>query len=286
MPESLRWLIANGRTPVATKILSRYDSGTEQPTELVQIQVAEITDAIDYERSLESASYLHFGFIVQWCGNQLIALVLTDIGITDPETQNLINGGLQIFNWVVAVGSALFVDRLGRRFLLLTSTIGMLIAFSIWTILAARNQQSVDGSKGLGIGVVVMVFVFYAFYNLAMMPLPIAYVLEVLPYTLRAKGLTVFNLAQFCSGIFNDFVNPVALEKLRWKYYIVFICALLLWLCVIYLTYPETRGMTLEEVSQVFDDREALDKSCKIKDMKLAEPTIRKRLPRDDTRSE
>ncbi|GKT83982.1 hexose transporter protein [Colletotrichum tofieldiae] len=291
VPESPRWLIANGRTPEATRILSKYHSGTEQPTELVQLQVAEITGAIEFERSLESASYLQFirtkgnrhrlfvvfsfGFIIQWCGNQLIssyiALVLTDIGITDPETQNLINGGLQIFNWVVAVGSGLLVDRLGRRFLLLTSLIGMLIAFTIWTILAALNQQRPNGSKGLGIGVVVMVFVFFAFYNFAMMPLPIAYVLEVLPYTLRAKGLTVFNLAQFCSGIFNGFVNPVALEHLRWKYYIVFVCALLLWIGIIYFTYPETCGMTLEEVSQVFDGREALDRSYDIKDMALAE---------------
>ena len=216
-----------------------------------------------------------FGFIIQWCGNQLIssyiALVLTDIGITDPETQNLINGGLQLFNYAVACGSALLVERLGRRFLLLTSNIGMLFAFIIWTILAARNQQTEGGNKGLGIGVVVMVFVFYAFYNFAMNPLPIAYLLEVLPYTLRAKGLTIFNLAQFCSGIFNGFANPVALEALRWKYYIVFVCALVLWLAVIYFTYPETRGLSLEEVSQVFDGKQALDRAYELKSEGLTE---------------
>lgn len=210
-----------------------------------------------------------FGFIIQWCGNQLIssylALVLIDTGIKDPETQNLINGCLQIFNFLIACGSATLLDRLGRRFMLLTSNIGMLIAFTIWTALAARNQQTEEGNKGLGIGVVVMVFVFYAFYNFAMNPLPIAYVLEVLPYTLRAKGLTVFNLSQYCSGIFNGFVNPVALKALRWKYYTVFICALLLWLVVIYFTFPETRGMTLEEVSQVFDGAEALERTYDIK---------------------
>lgn len=201
------------------------------------------------------------GFIIQWCGNQLISgylsLVLTDTGITNPETQNLINGALQIYNFVIATGSATLVDRLGRRFLFLTSTIGMLVAFTVWTILAARNEMS-GGHKGLGIGVVVMVFVFYTFYNLAMNPLPIAYLVEVLPYTLRAKGLSIFNLAQICSGLFNGFVNPVALEALSWKYYIMFCCALLLWLVVIYFTFPETRGLTLEEVSKVFDGDQAL----------------------------
>jgi MFS family permease len=116
-----------------------------------------------------------------------------------------------------------------------------------------------------------MVFVFYAFYNFAMNPLPIAYLLEVLPYTLRAKGLTVFNLAQYCSSLFNGFVNPVALDAISWKYYIVFICALVLWLIIIYFTFPETRGMTLEEVSEIFDGRQVLERVYDIKAEGLGE---------------
>lgn len=214
------------------------------------------------------------GFIIQLCGNALIsgylALVLNDIGITNPETQNLINGGLQIYNFAIATGSATLIDRLGRRFMFLSSTIGMMLAFIIWTALAARNQQSEATNQGLGIGIVVMVFVFYAFYNFAMNPLPIAYLLEVLPYTLRAKGLTLFNLAQYGSGMFNGFVNPVALEALRWKYYIVFVCALAAWLVLIYFAYPETRGMTLEEVSELFDGTQALERTYDIKAETLA----------------
>jgi hypothetical protein len=60
VPESPRWLIANGRTPEATRILSKYHSGTEEPTELVMLQVAEIIGAIEFERSMESSSYLQF----------------------------------------------------------------------------------------------------------------------------------------------------------------------------------------------------------------------------------
>lgn len=200
-----------------------------------------------------------------------LALVLDDVGITNPETQNLINGGLQLYNFAIAISSATLVDRLGRRFLLLTSTSGMLGAFIIWTILAARNQIQETGNQGLGIGVVVMVFVFYTFYNFAMNPLPIAYLIEVLPYSLRAKGLSVFNLAQYGSGMFNGFVNPVALEALRWKYYIVFVCALCLWLAVFYFFYPETQGMALEEVSKVFDGNEAMERTFDIKEDKFIE---------------
>lgn len=60
VPESPRWLIANGRTMEATKILSKHHSGTEEPTELVRLQIAEITAAIEFERSQESSSYIQF----------------------------------------------------------------------------------------------------------------------------------------------------------------------------------------------------------------------------------
>jgi hypothetical protein len=326
LPESPRWLVANGRSAEATKVLSKHHSGTDEPTELVRLQVAEITSAIEFERSVESVSYLQFfktsrscahalrvpklessamlisglltegnrhrllvvtslGFIIQWCGNQLIgpylALVLSDIGITDGETQNLINGGLQIYNFIIACSSATLIDRIGRRPLLLTSIIGMLSTFTVWTILAARNQMENGTHKGFGIGIVILIFVFFTFYNIAMSPLPIAYLLEVLPYTLRSKGLSIFNLAQICSGLFNGFVNPVGLKALRWKYYIVFVVAQLLWLSIIYFTYPETRGLALEEVAQVFDGRQVLDRTLDIKAEGIPEVDHKSRVTSD-----
>jgi hypothetical protein len=58
--ESPRWLIANNRTTQATKILSKYHTGSEEPNELVRLQVAEITAAIEFEHTCESVSYLQF----------------------------------------------------------------------------------------------------------------------------------------------------------------------------------------------------------------------------------
>lgn len=51
----------------------------------------------------------------------------------------------------------------------------------------------------------------------------------------------------------NTFVNPIALEAIAWKYYIVFIVVLFCLLIVSYLYYPETRGHTLEQIAVIFD---------------------------------
>ena len=48
------------------------------------------------------------------------------------------------------------------------------------------------------------------------------------------------------------------MENLGWKYYIVFCCFLVVILAVTYFTYPETRGFSLEEISQIFDGPQAV----------------------------
>jgi len=54
----------------------------------------------------------------------------------------------------------------------------------------------------------------------------VAYTVEILPYQIRAKGLAVFNISISISLVFNQYVNPIALGALEWKYYILYVCLL------------------------------------------------------------
>lgn len=56
---------------------------------------------------------------------------------------------------------------------------------------------------------------------------------------------------------FNTFVNPIALERIGWKYYIVFIVMLIILGLTVYFFYPETRGHTLEQMAVIFDGADA-----------------------------
>lgn len=60
-------------------------------------------------------------------------------------------------------------------------------------------------------------------------------------------------MSTICAAFFNIFVNPIALEAIAWKYYLVFIAVLLLFGVTAYFVYPETKGYTLEQVAIIFD---------------------------------
>lgn len=46
------------------------------------------------------------------------------------------------------------------------------------------------------------------------------YTIEILPFNLRAKGFTLFSFAVSASLVFNQYINPIALKAIGWKYYV------------------------------------------------------------------
>jgi hypothetical protein len=99
-----------------------------------------------------------------------------------------------------------------------------------------------------------MIFFFYLAYNIGANGLPYLYATEILPYNVRTKGLNIFQFTMQIILIYNGFVNPIAMDAIDWKYYIVFCCILVVELTVVYFFYVETSGRTLEEVAEVFGD--------------------------------
>ncbi|KFA69793.1 hypothetical protein S40285_02453 [Stachybotrys chlorohalonatus IBT 40285] len=279
VPESPRWLLANGQSERAERELAYWHGGSTKPTKLVEYELEEIKAALRNEVAQKTSSYRHFittpgnryrlfiticlGLIVQWCGNGVATYYLTPIldhmGIHDPATQNLISSALQTFNYFVAVGSSFVIDRVGRRPLLLASMAGMCLSLIAWTAISAVNEEQAHAQRGLGIGIIVMIFIYFFFYNMALNPVPMSYLLEVLPFTLRAKGVTLYSQTQFFSSVFFGFINPIAMEAIEWKYYIVFACLTCGWFFIIWRYFPETQGRTLEDVAEIFDGKSGME---------------------------
>ncbi|OAA68708.1 hexose transporter [Niveomyces insectorum RCEF 264] len=272
VPESPRWLVAQDRGPDAAATLATYHAGQADPNSpLVAYELAEIVEAIRLEREAGSGGWgalfstpgnrrrtliaVCVGGFAQWNGigvvSYYLTLVLDTIGITDTFTQTLINGLLQIFNFIAALSAAVLVDRLGRRTLFLWSGVGMLVTYIVWTACSAVNNDT--GNRAAGIVVVVCLFIFYFHYDIAYTPLLLGYPTEIFPYSLRSKGIALELFSIYGSLIVQAFVNPIGLGNIGWKYYIVFCCFLAVFLVVTYFLFPETKGYSLEEIAQVFD---------------------------------
>jgi len=204
-------------------------------------------------------------FFSQWSGNGLVSYYLTrvmiQIGIVDPTTQLLINGILQIWNLFWAVSAAFLCDRLGRRFLFLTSATGMLIFFTMQTVCTAEFVM--HGNPASAHAVIAFIFLFYASYDIAFTPLIVSYPIEILPYPLRAKGFNLFTFVISLALIFNQYVNPIAMEHIAWKYYIVYCCWLAVEATFLYFYIVETKSRSLEETAALFDGEEISEQIAK-----------------------
>ncbi|RDW66628.1 hypothetical protein BP5796_09377 [Coleophoma crateriformis] len=270
-PESPRFHTAKGEMEAARQILTKYHAGGED-TELVRYEMAEIEHSIVTEQeSNRSSSYMDMfktpgnrrrlyisvtlGIAAQWNGvgvvSYYLSLVLETAGIKDLTQQTTINGCLQIWNLIFAVGAAFSVDRIGRRSLWLTSCMGMLASYILITALS--GSFATTGSAPTGIAVIPCLFVYYAFYDIAFTPILVSYIAEIWTYQLRAKGMAVMQCVTYIAIFFNTFVNPIGLGSIGWKYYIVFAVILVFITINAYFFYPETGGHSLEEIALIFD---------------------------------
>ncbi|KAI1013722.1 hypothetical protein LB503_010526 [Fusarium chuoi] len=275
VPESPRWLIANGRKDQAIAILTKFHAGGQGNSPLVAFEITEIENALALERSQESSASWKtlvktapmrrrtliaaiLGFFSQWNGigvvTYYLSLVLNTIGITAAKDQVLINGLLQLFNFAAAVfAGALMVDRFGRRRLFLLATSGLCLSYVAWTALTSYFIRSHDEAAGRA--VVAFIFIAFFFYDVAWTPLPQAYTIEIFPFLTRSRGLTTALTSSYIGLISAQLINPVGLAALEWKYYIVFCCILACLVVVIYFLFPETKGRSLEQITELFEGR-------------------------------
>lgn len=279
--ESPRWLMSKERDAEARRLITKYHANGDASNPIVALEMEEIRAALrleaEYNRTTSYMSFfktkgnrrrffiiLSVGFFSQWSGNGLISyyltLILNSIGYTSESTQTLINALLTVWGMIWSILFSFVINKFGRRTMFLLSTAGCLAVYVIWTALQATYDQQVD-PEGNGGGpyakaILAMIFLFGFVYSIGWTPLQVVYVIEILPFNLRARGLTLYNFFVALALIFNQYVNPIGVDNSGWKYYIMYDVWLAFELVVIYFLFVETGSLSLEETAAVLDGEE------------------------------
>lgn len=108
-------------------------------------------------------SKLRADFCTSGIGNGIIsyylAPILKTVGITDPSAVTGINGGLQIFNLIMALTGSMCVERLGRLPLWFISTTGIFFCNACIMGLSAGFAKTKNHT--IGTAVIPFLYIFY-----------------------------------------------------------------------------------------------------------------------------
>ncbi|TXT04870.1 hypothetical protein VHUM_03953 [Vanrija humicola] len=272
-PESPRYLIGIGKHELALATLAKYHANGDKQDPMVQLEFNEIVVAIESEGDEKQTSYMDLirtaagrrrtlmvvliAFGTNWMGNALIAYYLTpvlvSVGIDKPVQTCALNAGLAMWNFVVCQAAASQMNKINRRTAFFTSHAGMIACLAIVAGFSATFQKDRVKNKNWGLASVPFLFIFYGFYDIAWQILQFAYPTEILPFRVRTKGLALFTFCQVLANSFNQFVNPIALDAIKWKYYIVYIGINILYVIYFYFNMIDSHGLPLEEVTLLYE---------------------------------
>lgn len=281
VPESPRWLISQGRNEAARAVLTKYHGEGNPDHPLVKLQMAEMEYQISTEgsdkkwwdyRELAATRaqrrrlicVLTMAVFGQWSGNSVtsyyLPVMLENAGITSQNKKLLLNGINSPLCFIASVTGTMFLDKAGRRPLLMYSLMGCLLCFSILTPVSKYADQHKNDAAAANTSI-AFIYLFGIIFSSAWTPLSPMYVVECLETNTRAKGKALAQFFTACASVIIQYASGPAFQHLHYYFYIFFICWDIIELIVIYFFWPETKDRTLEELDELFQAKNPVKKS-------------------------
>jgi sugar porter (SP) family MFS transporter len=280
LPESPRFLVFKGKEEEARKVFE-----TIAPSEDTDRHIREIQSAIEEDKLAGQKGSLRgkvFGLqAVVWIGITLSVLqqfvginvifyysttLWKAVGFQEKDSLT-ISVATSITNILVTLVAIALVDRIGRRPILLTGSIGMAVSLGAMALAFASatgtgSEISLPGAWGPVALVAANVFVvsFGASWG------PLVWVLlgEIFPSRIRARALGLAAAAQWIANFAITLSFPVmAAASLPMTYAMYALFAAASFFFVMF-KVPETNGMSLEQAETLFVPKGSAKESAKV----------------------
>jgi SP family sugar porter-like MFS transporter len=252
VPESPRWLAKNGARKSAQNVLSRVGGEMYAAHALAEIEatVAQDTDRADLRMLLDRRmlKVLFLGVVLavlqQWCGINVIFNYAEEVfsaagyKISDILFNIVVTGAVNLVFTFVAIR---FVDRYGRRVLMLTGSAGLAIIYTCLGILYYIHSH--------GTHMLVLVVAAIGCYAMSLAPVTWVVIAEIFPNRIRGSAMSVAVTALWIASFVLTYTFPLfnhglGAAKTFWIYAAICVAGFLF----IKARLPETKGKTLEQI--------------------------------------
>lgn len=269
LPDSPRWLIAHNRRDEGASVLAQLEGheSIDHPDVVFKMKEIEVSleqesigGPFKYKELIQGGPLGNFRRICLCSGIQVmqqftganminyLAPVVYENTMGLSRNLSLILGGATAITFMVASFLPIWtVDRYGRRVLLMISAAGLSLCFVLTSILLST------GSTSAAYGATAMVFLFQIFLGIGFLPIPWLYPAEISTTRIRARGGSVSAFSNWMSTFIIVQITPPAIANIGWRVFVIFAIFNAIWVPVVYLFFPETKGLELEDVDHIFE---------------------------------
>ncbi|MGA8492661.1 MAG: sugar porter family MFS transporter [Terriglobales bacterium] len=251
IPRSPRWLVKKGRVDEARTVLQmtgdeNYEHDLQEIVESIDVEQKQVAEKL-FTRKYAFPIFLavSIGMFNQLSGINAILYYLNDIFAHAGFSR--ISGNLQ----AVAIGATNLaftmiamsvIDKLGRKTLLLVGSVGTAICLAgVSAIFFTHSHES------LLVWLLVGYIAFFAFSQGAVIWV---YLSEVFPNSVRAKGQSLGSFSHWFMNALISAIFPLMAASSGAYPFVFFSAMMVLQFFVVLLVYPETKGLTLEQMQK------------------------------------